>query len=70
MVGIRPASVNTSSSPPASKRLARDARGTKIAGMPLHPTRRRGETVRGLVLGVFAGAVIWAIVLLLVAWLR
>jgi len=38
--------------------------------MPLHPTRRRGETVRGLVYGVLAGAAIWAIVLLLVAWLR
>jgi len=37
--------------------------------MPLHPTRRRGETVRGLVFGVIAGALIWAIVLLLVAWL-
>jgi hypothetical protein len=37
--------------------------------MPLHPTRRRGESVRGLVIGVLAGAALWAIVLLLVAWL-
>jgi len=53
----------------APKRLAVDAGGAKIACMPLHPTRRRGETVRGLVLGVIAGGVMWAIALLLVAWL-
>ena len=38
--------------------------------MPLHPTRRRGETVRGLVYGALAGTVIWALVLLAVALLR
>ena len=32
--------------------------------MPLHPTRRRGETVRGLVYGVLAGTLIWALILL------
>ena len=37
--------------------------------MPLHPTRRRGETVRGLVYGVLAGALIWTLVLLIVVLL-
>jgi hypothetical protein len=39
------------------------------ARMPLHPTRRRGETVRGLVYGAIAGTLIWALVLLAFALL-
>lgn len=27
--------------------------------MPLHPTRRRGESVRGLVYGAVLGVLIW-----------
>jgi hypothetical protein len=29
--------------------------------MPLHPTRRRGESVRGLVYGTLLGIVIWVV---------
>jgi hypothetical protein len=38
--------------------------------MPLHPSRRRGETVRGLVYGVLAGSLIWALVVLAFVLLR
>jgi hypothetical protein len=38
--------------------------------MPLHPTRRRGESVRGLVYGALLGALIWlAVALVLIALL-
>jgi hypothetical protein len=52
---------------PARRKMARTPGRPR---MPLHPTRRRGETVRGLVYGVTAGALMWALVLLAFALLR